>query len=80
MIAGLMKEDLRETRNQYPWLTDIPLLGWLFGSKESRKSKTEIAIFLTPHIITGDAEGIDASKEEVKKRGVLTKKPKSRID
>lgn len=80
MIAGLMKEDLRETKNQYPWLRDIPVIGWLFGSKEARKTKTEIAIFLTPHIITGDAEKIDASQEEVKKRGVLTKRPKSRID
>jgi hypothetical protein len=35
---------------------------------------------LTPHIITGDAEKIDATREEVKKRGVLTKKPKTRID
>ncbi len=80
MIAGLMKEDIRETRRQYPLISKIPLLGWLFGNKDSSKNKSEIAIFLTPHIVTGDAEQIDASREEIKKRGILTKKPKSRIE
>ncbi len=77
MIGGLMKEDIRDTRKQYPLLHKIPILGWLFGSRDEQKTKTELAIFLTPHIITGDVEKIDTEREEIKARGVLTKKPKT---
>ncbi len=80
MIAGLMKEDVRHSHSNYPWLADIPLLGWLFGSRSDQKVKTELAIFLTPHITTGGEERVDAEKEEIRTYGVLTKQPKGRIE
>lgn len=80
MIAGLMKEEVRDTRKKIPFLSDIPFLGWLFGSKDEQKNKSELAIFLTPHIISGDAEQVNAEKEEVKTRGILTKKPKLTLE
>jgi type II secretory pathway component GspD/PulD (secretin) len=78
MIAGLMKEDARYNRDQLPWVGNLPFLSWLFGNKDTQRTKTELAIFLTPRIITGDIERVDAEKEEVKSRGVLTKKIKGR--
>lgn len=78
MIAGLMKEDIRSTTNKIPILGDIPFLGALFRSTDDQKQKTELAIFLTPRIITGDAPTVDASKEQIKARGVLTKRIKGR--
>lgn len=80
MIAGLMKEEIRNTRNQFPFLGKLPFLRWFFGNTDSQKKKTELAIFLTPHIITGDVEKVDAEKEQVKVRGPLTKKPKGRLE
>lgn len=80
MIAGLMKEELRDTRAEMPVLRKIPVIRWLFGNKDSAKVKTELAIFLTPHIITGDVEKVDAEREQVKARGVLTKKAKSSLE
>jgi type II secretory pathway component GspD/PulD (secretin) len=80
MIAGLMKEEVRDNRLRYPWIHDIPLIGWLFGSTSGQKVKTELAIFLTPHITTGDEERVDAAEEEVKTRGILTKQPKGAIE
>ena len=50
LIGGLMKEEQRLTEKGYPWLGDIPLLGWLFKSSDRETLKTEIAIFITPHI------------------------------
>jgi general secretion pathway protein D len=80
MIAGLMKDELHDTRTEMPILNKIPFIRWLFGNKNNQKIKTELAIFLTPHIITGDVEKFDAEKEAVKARGVLTKKPKERFE
>jgi general secretion pathway protein D len=80
MIAGLMKESVSDTRKRVPFLYKLPVIGWLFGNYDKSKQKSEIAIFLTPHIITGDVEKIDAEKEVVKTRGILTKKPKLTLE
>ncbi|MEK7850002.1 MAG: secretin N-terminal domain-containing protein [Candidatus Omnitrophota bacterium] len=80
MIAGLMKEELRDTRAEMPVLRKIPVIRWLFGNKDMAKVKTELAIFITPHIITGDVEKVDAEREQVKARGVLTKKVKTSLE
>jgi type II secretory pathway component GspD/PulD (secretin) len=80
MIAGLMKEETRSSRDQLPILGKLPLVGWLFGNKDAQKQKTELAIFLTPRIISGDVERVDAEREEVKSRGVLTKKIKGSLE
>jgi general secretion pathway protein D len=34
-----------------PLLGDIPVLGWLFKRTSSRENKTNLLIFITPHII-----------------------------
>ncbi len=80
MIAGLMKEETRSTKKQVPILGKLPILSWIFGNRDNQRKKTELAVFLTPHIITGDVEKVDAEKEQIKATGVLTKKPKGRIE
>ncbi|MFH0877444.1 MAG: secretin N-terminal domain-containing protein [Candidatus Omnitrophota bacterium] len=74
MIAGLMKETITENRSMFPFLGKLPILKWIFGNSDTSKAKEELAIFLTPRIITGDIERIDAEKEQVKSRGTLTKR------
>jgi len=80
MIAGLMKEDVRNNQLKYPWIGDLPVIGWLFGNRSKQTIKTELAIFLTPHITRGDEERVDAAEEEVRTYGVLTKEPKGPIE
>ena len=46
----------------------LPLLGWLFKREETIKEKTELLIFLTPHIAMNAAELEKISEEE--KKGV----------
>lgn len=80
MIAGLMEEKVVTTKKQIPILGKIPILKWIFGGNTDEKTKTELAIFLTPHIISGDIERVDAEEEQVKERGALTKKPKGKLE
>jgi general secretion pathway protein D len=51
VIGGLMEERIEENINKVPLLGDIPLLGWLFKSKSHEKTKTNLIVFLSPHII-----------------------------
>ncbi len=54
VIAGLISDDLTKTTTKLPILGDIPLVGSLFKQKVDTKTKTELLIFLTPHIITAE--------------------------
>jgi type II secretory pathway component GspD/PulD (secretin) len=54
IIGGLIKNENRETVKKIPLLGDIPLLGKLFSSTDRQLVKSELIIFITPHIISGD--------------------------
>jgi general secretion pathway protein D len=51
VIGGLMRNDKSSTESKIPFLGDIPLLGNLFKRKTKSDAKTELMIFLTPHIV-----------------------------
>ena len=51
VIGGLMQEVETESESKIPVLGDIPLLGALFRNKRKTKRKTNLLIFLTPHVI-----------------------------
>jgi len=50
-IGGLVRDEERTRASQVPLLGDIPLLGYLFKSTTVVKSKVELVVFLTPHIL-----------------------------
>lgn len=54
VIGGLIKEEKIKTTKKIPLLGSIPILGFAFRSKDDLVRKTEIILFLTPRIISGD--------------------------
>ena len=56
VIGGLIGESEEVTESGVPLLKDIPLLGYLFKSRRVARSRTEIAIFLTPSVVYTDEE------------------------
>jgi type IV pilus assembly protein PilQ len=56
VIAGLIKDQVVETKKKGPFLGSIPVLGWPFQKTEKTAVKTDLLIFLTPHIINADKE------------------------
>lgn len=50
VIGGLVQDRKTSTINKVPLLGDIPLLGELFKRTQDSKSKTELLIFITPHV------------------------------
>lgn len=51
VIGGLMQDRDEEIITKVPLLGDIPLLGWVFKSKSHAKTKTNLLVFLTPHVV-----------------------------
>ena len=51
ILGGLITDEDRSTVDKVPALGQIPLLGHLFSSDNGNKSKTEIVLSITPHIV-----------------------------
>lgn len=78
VIGGLIEDRNEEKEDKVPILGDIPLIGEMFkrttrGNTEEAE-KTELVIFLTPYIITGEA-----AAPEIKDYLTTTKVGKSEI-
>ena len=51
VIGGLIQDTDQITESKVPLLGDIPFLGWLFKTKNTKREKTNLLIMLTPRII-----------------------------
>ena len=56
VIGGLMRNDSADAVSKVPILGDIPLVGNLFKHKVSTSVKSELIIFLTPHVVHAPSE------------------------
>jgi len=52
IIGGLIRDDTTDSQTQVPCLGNLPLFGWAFKQTSARKLKTNLLIFISPHIIT----------------------------
>jgi type IV pilus assembly protein PilQ len=50
-IGGIYSTDERDDVTRVPLLGKIPVLGWLFRHTARRNSRSELVIFITPHIV-----------------------------
>jgi pilus assembly protein CpaC len=50
MIAGLVRDDVRQAINGVPGLSKIPVLGALFRSRDFVRNETELVIIVTPYL------------------------------
>jgi pilus assembly protein CpaC len=50
MIAGLVRDDIRQAVNGMPGLSKLPVLGTLFRSRDFIRNETELVIIVTPYI------------------------------
>ncbi|MFP4623675.1 MAG: type II secretion system protein GspD, partial [Gemmatimonadota bacterium] len=56
VIGGLIDEQRDRTRSGVPFLKDIPVLGYLFGTTRDHRIQSELFLFLTPHIVETDGD------------------------
>jgi type IV pilus assembly protein PilQ len=70
VIGGLVLKQEFNTKRKIPILGDIPFLGYMFRSQSKSEQNTELAIFITPHILT-DQGRLKNEKEEERIRQQL---------
>ncbi len=51
VIAGLVRDDIRQTLAGYPGLSKLPIFGTLFRSKEFQRHEVELVIIVTPYLV-----------------------------
>ena len=50
MIAGLVRDDIRQNVSGLPGLSKLPVLGTLFRSRDFVRNETELVIIVTPYL------------------------------
>jgi type IV pilus assembly protein PilQ len=51
VIGGIFVDEQSNTTIGIPFLSRIPILGWLFKNESKRDTKNELLIFITPKIV-----------------------------
>jgi len=57
MIAGLLQESTRQAVDSLPGMTNIPVLGQLFRSRDYLMGETELVVIVEPYVVTPTAPG-----------------------
>jgi len=70
VLGGLIGSNVEERVSKVPLLGDIPLFGWLFKHKYTEETKTNLLVFITPHIVrdAGDLERLTRRSRKMMSR------------
>lgn len=72
-IGGIITDSTTDAITGIPFLDRIPYLGFLFGQKSTTKQRTELIVFLTPHVIYDTTQITDATEDLKQKVKALSK-------
>ena len=64
VIGGLADNTTSNSTSGLPYLSRLPLIGWIFGNQQKSTIASELFLFLTPHVVSID-EDIDRLRESV---------------
>ena len=62
-LAGLIQDSSSRTNSGVPWLKDIPILGALFGQQNNSRTRTELLILVTPHVMHDQRDARDLTED-----------------
>jgi general secretion pathway protein D len=66
VIGGLMREDLQKIDDKVPFLGDLPVVGRLFRSKVTSRTKRNLLIFVTANLIDPAGNKIHRDKSKLR--------------
>jgi len=59
VLGGLIRTRRASTKQGIPWLSKIPIIGFLFGATVDRIERTELLLLITPRVIGDPSEAQD---------------------
>jgi general secretion pathway protein D len=63
VLGGLIKDNTSNNRSGLPFLSEIPILGAVFGAHEKSLERTELLVVLTPRVLENAQQLRDISDE-----------------
>jgi MSHA biogenesis protein MshL len=54
VIGGLLQNDNENVDANVPWLSSLPLVGWLFQQQRKNLRKSELVILMRPQVVSDD--------------------------
>ena len=68
VLGGLVRESNTKDESKVPILGDLPLIGWLFKNSNVERKKTNLVVFITPHIVRSAKEHKNILSDKLKER------------
>ena len=51
VLGGLISDSRTQTQTGIPYLQDVPVLGNLFRDTSDNRTRTELMVLITPHVV-----------------------------
>ncbi|MBF0327655.1 MAG: hypothetical protein HQL10_00685 [Nitrospirae bacterium] len=74
VIGGLIREDKKPDSAGIPYLSKIPILGYLFGYKHKYEQRKELLMLITTHVIKSQQDAQDVSSGYLNRTKQINKK------
>lgn len=79
VMAGLIKQQTKQSISGLPGLTQVPVLGTLFRSRDYVNNNTELMILVTPYVVRAVAQRTSPARMTVSRRHPIRKRTCSAI-
>jgi general secretion pathway protein D len=64
VIGGLIRDDTTHAVKKIPFMGDLPLVGALFRSERDRTQKTNLLLFITPHVMSTQEDLVNMTERK----------------
>jgi general secretion pathway protein D len=75
LLGGLISDNDQRSRSGVPGLTDIQIIGGLFGNTDNKRQRTEIIIFIRPQLVRNSVDARAVTEEFRDKLQSMKNKP-----
>lgn len=66
-LGGLISDSKTNGSSGLPFLSEIPIVGGLFGTKNDTRVRTELMVLITPHVVV-NLEAARAITDELRRK------------
>jgi general secretion pathway protein D len=64
-LAGLISDNDSHENSGIPFIKNIPLLGDLFATQNNQRTRTELLVLITPHVVRRQLDATELTQDMV---------------
>jgi general secretion pathway protein D len=62
-LAGLIQDSVTKSNQGVPFLKDVPVLGALFGQQSNSRTRNELLVLITPHVVHDQRDALALTED-----------------